>query len=218
MPRYEIARENMVEGQIRPNKVTDPDIIEAMMELPREKFVPENLSGIAYVDEDISLGNGRYLGEPVVLARLIQEAGVQSGDVVLDIGGATGYSSALLGRLAATVVAVEQDKELAAVAEKTLQELDITNVAVLVGKHAEGCPGQGPFNVILINGSVAEVPREITDQLADGGRLVTVLSKNGRMGRAVVYRRFGDTVSHRVLFDAATPQLPGFESQEGFQF
>jgi protein-L-isoaspartate(D-aspartate) O-methyltransferase len=218
MPDYSAARLNMVEGQVRPNKVTDHALVEAMSTIPRELFVPKPARGYAYVDEDIPVGNGRYLVEPMVIARLLQEAQVKPTDIVLDVGCGTGYATALLSRMAATVVALESDTELSARANETLRELGVDNFVLVEGPLAEGYPKQAPYDVILIHGSVAEVPAAILDQLAEGGRLVTVVSPKGRMGQARLYQRTGSVETGRVLFDAATPLLPGFEPKPVFEF
>jgi protein-L-isoaspartate(D-aspartate) O-methyltransferase len=216
---FEYARKNMVDSQLLPNKVIDLVLIDALRDIPREKFVPRHLQKIAYVDEDIALGNGRWLPEPMVIARLIQDAGIQACDIVLDIGCGTGYSSALLGRVAGTVVGIEQDKNMVQEADKLLHDLDICNaVVVQQADLRHGYAQQAPYNVILINGSVPSVPDAILDQLADGGRLVTVISQQGHMGSAVLISRAGDYFSTRVLFDAATPTLAGFGSGENFVF
>ena len=156
MTDYAIFRRNMVENQIRPNRVTDSAILTVMGELPRERFLPEALRGVAYVDEDIEIAEGRYLMEPLVLARLLQAAAVDREDMVLDIGCATAYSTAVLARLAGTVVAVESDPNLAAGAMATLEELGIDNAVVIEGPLAEGYPGQAPYNVILLGGAVPD--------------------------------------------------------------
>ncbi len=215
---YAKARLNMVEGQIRPNKVTDDRIVDGMMTLPRERFVGEARKGVAYVDEDISLGGGRYVMEPMVLARLLQAADVQAGDLVLEIGCGTGYASALLGRMASTVVAVESDAALAANASSLLSELGIDNVVVIEGDLKQGYPKQAPYNVIFINGSVPDVPKALIGQLADGGRLVAVVAESGRMGRAVLVENIAGHTSHLDLFDAGTHALPGFERELAFEF
>ncbi len=218
MPDYSAARFNMVEGQVRPNKVTDQALVEAMLAVPRELFVPKAARSVAYVDEDIHVGNGRYLIEPMVLGRLLNEARVQPTDVVLVIGSGTGYSSALLSRTAATVVALEQDHDFAAKATDTLRELGADNVVVVEGPLTEGYPKQAPYDVILIDGAVAETPTAILEQLADGGRLVTVTSRTGHMGQAKLYTRTGSIESGRTLFEAAVPLLPGFEPKAVFEF
>jgi protein-L-isoaspartate(D-aspartate) O-methyltransferase len=216
---FEKARENMVEGQIRPNRVTTPALLSALRAVPRERFVPRHLQNVAYVDEDIAVGGGRYLPEPMVLARLIEEAKVRKEDVVLDIGCGTGYSSAILGHLAGTVVGLEQSKDMAQQADRLLHELGVVNAAVIQRDDLrEGYGQQGPYDVILINGSIPSVPERIRNQLADGGRLVTVLSSKGHMGSAVLTTREGGRFSTRALFDAATPTLAGFEAAKVFVF
>jgi len=208
----------MVDCQIKPNKVTDPRLLEALETLPREKFVPPQMQGFAYIDEDIDLGNGRYMQEPMVLARLIQAAQVGPEDVVLDIGCGTGYSTAVLSHLASTVVGIEQDAELARQAENVLKSLDLTNAVTFQSDLIDGYNEQAPYDAIFINGSIPEVPPVILEQLVDGGRLVTVISKDGSPGHAVVYTRVRDVVSEKVIFDAATPFLEEFKIREEFVF
>lgn len=216
---FDIARDNMIFSQLRPSGVSAPALLAALQAIPREEFVPADLQRIAYVDEDINLGGGRYLAEPVVLARLLQALEVDAGDVVLDIGFGSGYGTALLAQMAATVVAIEDTAERVAQAERLLGKLGICNVALLQQADLpKGYAAQGPYHKIIINGSAAEVPDEILSQLADGGRLVTVISNKGHMGSAVLYTRTGDNVSKRVLFDAAAPLLSGFEQRKSFDF
>jgi len=218
MSDFAQARTNMVESQIRTNKVTDQRILDAFLDVPREQFVPKSSRGIAYVDEDISVGGGRYLMEPMVLARLIQALNVRSSDLVLDVACATGYSSAILASLANTVVALEEDTDLASSATAALAELDVDNAVVVEGPLADGYPSQGPYQAILINGSVAEVPATFAEHLTEGGRLATVLSDDGRMGNAVLMTKLGGHLAPRVLFDAAIPSTPGFERAASFVF
>ena len=215
---YAAARLNMVESQIRTNKVTDSRIIGAMSELPRERFVPKPLRGIAYVDEDIHIGNGRYLMEPMVLARLLQTANIGPKDIVLAIGVATGYDAAVLSRLAATVVALESDAALAAQATRLLADLGLDNVAVVEGRLEDGYPRQAPYNVIVLCGAVEQIPAVLHDQLAAGGRLVTVLTPPGEQGKAVIAIRASGPVTMRPVFDAATNLLPGFAREPSFVF
>ena len=222
MPTYDAARANMVENQVRPNKVTDDRVLGAMAAIPRERFVPEKFAGVAYVDEDIAVSDGRFLMEPMVLARLLQAAAIEPGDVVLDIGCATGYSTAVLARLADTVVAVESDAELAETAIALMTELDADNTAVVTGEHSEGYAKQAPYDVIVVEGAVDEVPQALSDQLVEGGRLVAVVTGGDRgakrVGRATLLRRMNGVLSSRVLFDAAVPPLPGFAVERGFVF
>ncbi len=214
---FATARHNMVESQIRPNRVTDPLVLSAMAELPRETFVPKALRGIAYVDEDIAIGPGRYLMEPMVLALLLQAADVRSTDVVLDIGCGTGYAAAVLARMASTVVALESDAGLAARAAETLAELEIDTVDVVRGRLDEGYPKQAPYDVIFFGGAVSRVPPAITDQLAEGGRLAAVIAGDGP-GKGTLLTRHGGAVSRREMFDGGTPFLPGFAPEAAFTF
>ncbi|WP_029006997.1 protein-L-isoaspartate O-methyltransferase family protein [Azospirillum halopraeferens] len=218
MSDYAAARYFMVEGQIRPNKVTDQRLVEAMLDVPRELFVPKASRGIAYVDEDVAIGNGRYLMEPMVFARMLQEVQVGPGDVVLDVGCGTGYSTAILARLAATVVGVESDAGLAARAGEALQEVGADNALVVTGAMTEGYAAQGPYDVIVFEGAVAEVPAAFGEQLAEGGRMVVAVRGEGGIGQIRLYRRTGGVVSGRVLFEAHPHLLPGFEPKPGFVF
>lgn len=218
MLEYATARQNMVESQLRTNKVTDAGLIEAFEQVPRELFLPERLRGIAYVDEDIALGNGRFAMEPMILARLLQAARPEPDDIALDLGCTTGYATAILSRLVATVVALEGEADLAAEANRTLSELEIDNAVVVEGPLTEGYPKQAPYNVIVLGGAVAEILPAIGDQLADGGRLVAVVKREPGMGRATLMQRNGGVVSSRILFDASVPMLPGFEVEPGFVF
>jgi protein-L-isoaspartate(D-aspartate) O-methyltransferase len=208
----------MVESQLRTNKVTDLRVLDGFSSVPREDFVGSAARGVAYVDEDIDLGGGRFLTEALVLARMIQAAAIGAGDIVLEIGSATGYGTSILARLAATVVALESDSQLSARAAATLSDLAIDNVVAVEGPLPHGYPEQAPYNVILINGAVAEVPQGLQDQLADGGRLVAVVRDRPGLGRAVLVRRVGSVASSWVLFDAGTPLLPDFERAPGFVF
>jgi protein-L-isoaspartate(D-aspartate) O-methyltransferase len=215
---YRAARLNMVEGQLRTNKVTDVAVLEAFLAVPRERFVPESLAGSAYVDEDIPLGGGRYLLEPMVLARLLQLAEVGPEDGVLEIGAGTGYATALLARLAGRVVAVECDVRLAGIARQRLQELGAGNVTLLEGRLEEGYPAGAPYEVIIFDGAVASVPEPISRQLAEGGRLVVVTRAGSGMGQAVVMTRTGGALSMRPIFDAGVALLPGFAAAPSFVF
>ncbi|MGE0714770.1 MAG: protein-L-isoaspartate O-methyltransferase [Alphaproteobacteria bacterium] len=214
---YAAARMNMVESQIRPNKVTDPAVIAAFLAVPRERFVPAALKSVAYVDEDVPLGGGRYLVEPMVLGRMLQFAAPRPTDLALEIGSATGYGTAVLAKMAATVVGIEPDAQLVRVANENLTALGVDNAAVLQGEFLAGCPAQAPFDVILFTGAVAAVPPAVEAQLAEGGRLVAVEIVDG-VGRAVLLRRQGGMVSRRVIFDAATPLLPGTGRKPAFVF
>lgn len=218
MSDFETARMNMVDSQLRTNRVTDPRLLEAFETTPRERFVSENLRAIAYVDEDLKIKDERYLMEPMVLGRLLEAAEINSSDVVLVVGSSTGYACAIAAHLAATVVGLESDRALAEQAEATLQDLSLDNIVIVSGELAEGYAQQAPYDVILINGAVEDIPERIVDQLTDQGRLVTVVRKGPGHGKAVLLERFGDAAGRRNLFDAATPILPGFAREKGFVF
>ncbi len=217
---FDAARQNMVDCQLRPNRITDPAILAAMAALPRERFVPKAKQGIAYVDEDIEVAAGRFLMEPVVLARLLQALELTPDTTVLNIGCATGYDAALLGRLAGSVVAVESDPALVAQASEAINELAIDNVAIVEGALQDGYPGQAPYDVIFLSGAVDDVPPAIGGELAPHGRLAAVVGggEAGILGRAYLYVRSGDALSGRPLFDAGTHMLPGFVREESFVF
>ncbi|MFH1158439.1 MAG: protein-L-isoaspartate O-methyltransferase [Pseudomonadota bacterium] len=217
--RFDKARQRMIEGQVCPNRVTDVAVLEVMRRIPREKFLPEPLQGIAYIDEDIALGNGRYLPEPMILARLLQAACVRKTDIALDIGCGTGYSSAVLGGLCSHVTGLEQDQKMVSESFALLNRLGISNVQIVQENHMQnGYTKKAPYDVILINGSAAAIPEKIKSQLAEGGRLASVVSDNGHMGVAVLITHHGGGFSTRKLFDAATPFLAGFEARKNFVF
>ncbi|WP_341990141.1 protein-L-isoaspartate O-methyltransferase [Azorhizobium sp. AG788] len=216
-------RRGMVDSQVRANDVTDLRIVAAMLDIPRERFVPEHLRSLAYIDDDLVIraaANGapaRYLIEPMVLAKLLQLADIPPDALVLDIGVGTGYSAAVLARLCQQVVALEDDGDLVAAANAALADLAITNVAVLKGALTAGWAGEAPYDVILLNGSVDVVPQALFAQLKDGGRLVSVVGRGGA-ARAAVFTKVGSAVSERVVFNAAIPPLPGFEAAPQFTF
>ena len=217
MPDFAAARHHMVQNQLEPNRVNDMRVAAAMEAIPREKFVPEAMSGVAYLDEDIEIAPGRYLMEPMVFARMLQSAGTEGGEVALDIGCVTGYSAAVLANLVGTVVAVEADEDLAAKATENLTALEADNAVAIVGNHAEGYAKQAPYDIIMVEGQISEVPASLTDQLAEGGRLVAVTG-DGNVGRIVRITRSGDNLLHETMFDAMLPPLPGFEASGGFVF
>lgn len=206
---YAVARQHMVDSQIRTNKVTDERLIEAIRTLPRERFVPEQLRARSYVDDDIEVVAGRFLMEPMVTARLIQAADVKSTDMALVVGAATGYAAALLAKLANTVVALEADAALVQLASAAFAELAIDNAAIVEGALTAGCIKHAPYDVIYLDGAVEQVPQPLIDQLGEGGRMVGVMSERG-MGRAMLWVKAGGTLSKRILFDANVAPLPGF--------
>lgn len=217
---FAVARRHMVDSQILPNRVTDTRVIAAMSDLPRESFVPDAWKSLAYIDEAVPVGNGRHLMEPMAVARLMQTAEPRAGDIALVIGSATGYTAAILARIVDTVVVVEDDSGLIQQASSTLSGLGVDNVAIMEGALENGYPDQAPYDLIVFDGSVEQVPDGIKRQLAEGGRLVAVVGGQGRglLGRAVVMTRFHGAISERTAFEVGTPPLPGFTAKQGFSF
>jgi protein-L-isoaspartate(D-aspartate) O-methyltransferase len=212
---FNTARRNMIECQLRPNKIVDEALIASMADAPRERFLPEELRGVAYVDEDLRISPGRSLLEPAIMARLLQELMLDPGDAVLDIASGTGYAAAVMARLAGSVFALESDPALQAKAAELFADLALDNVVPVEGGLTAGCADHAPFNAILIEGAVDSVPQAILDQLADGGRLAAIVMDKG-IGRATLYRKDGAHLSHRVLFDAYVPELAEFAAAPGF--
>jgi protein-L-isoaspartate(D-aspartate) O-methyltransferase len=211
----EAARFNMVDTQIRPANVTDQRILAAMNAVPREKFVPRAAAALAYADVPVALAAGRYLLDPRSFAKALQLASIGAEDRVLDIGCGTGYSAAVMARLAGDVVAVEQDADLVRVASDLLATA-VGKVELIQGSLIEGAKNQGPFDVIFINGAVEDVPQSLLAQLAEGGRLVTFL-KDGNC-RAWLFLREKGEIGRRPDFDADVPVLAGFRKSVGFVF
>ena len=215
MTDFAAARRNMVDGQVRTADVTDLRIISAMLDVPREAYLPPAQAALAYLDLDVPLGNGRCLMKPMVLAKLIQAADLGATDRVLDVGCVTGYAAAVLARIAGQVVALEQDTALAKTARAALASQP--NVAVQSGAlNAGWAQGEG-YDAILIEGAIEFVPEALLRQLKDGGRLVCVLGA-GPGANAMLYRRSGDEYGGRAIFDAAAPLLPGFVKPPEFAF
>jgi protein-L-isoaspartate(D-aspartate) O-methyltransferase len=214
---YARARLNMVQNQLRPNRVDDPKVLDAMAAVPRERFLPKALRGVAYADEDLPLPGNGWLIEPLVLARLIQAAEVRPTDVVLVVGCTTGYAGAMLARLAGTVLLVEPPAAAAPV-EALLDHLGVDNVVVVVSDDpAAGHPGQAPYDVILLVGSVPAVPPALLEQIGESGRIAAVID-DGRIGKATLFTKLHGVVGQREVGDAQTPPCPGLEPRPGFAF
>lgn len=223
MTDFALARRNMVESQVRPNDVTDRPLVAAMRDVPRERFVPAAMRDLAYIDEDIPLndadasGGRRWLMEPMPFSKLVQLAEVMPTNLVLDIGCATGYSTHILARLAESVVGLESDADLSARAERLLVDEGVANAAIVSADMIGGYASQGPYDVIILEGSVEQVPEALFAQLRDGGRLVAAVVA-GPIGKATLFRSIGGEISSRVAFDVNIEPLPGFEKAVEFVF
>ena len=227
MTDFERQRLTMVESQLRPNEVTDTRLLAAMRALPRERFVPRKLRPLAYMDEGIEVfpsvdgAPARFLLAPMVLARLVQLAAVEPQDAVLDVGCATGYSSAILARLGRSVIGLEPEPELAEAARGTLRDLGIANAEIVEGALARGHPARGPYDVIFLNGSVPELPETLIAQLKQGGRLAAILPSGANdrsQGKAYLFVKVGGEASGLPHFDAGARPLPGCLPEPCFTF
>ncbi|WP_378946176.1 protein-L-isoaspartate O-methyltransferase [Paracoccus sp. R86501] len=215
MSDFAARRTMMVDTQVRPSDVTKFPVIDAMLDIPREEFVPASRRAVAYSGENLDIGNGRVLLEPRTLAKMVDALDIQPNELVLNLGCGYGYSAAVVSRMAEAVVAIEDSEELAAEAEARLSAAGMHNVAVLRADLTEGAPKQGPYDVILIEGAVEEVPPAILDQLRDGGR-IAALFREGNLGVARIGHRLNGRVTWRYSFNANAPMLPGFERVRGF--
>ena len=214
---YELARRNMVDSQIRTNKVTNAELLKALEVVPRERFLPPEWAHAAYVDENLPLASGRYLMEPMVFARLVQLADPQVTDRALVVGSGSGYGAAVLANLVRSVVALESDPGLAARGREQFARLRIDQATQVDGPLTEGWPLKAPYEIILVDGAVEVLPESLFEQLADGGRLVAVVETDG-IGRATLFDKRNDVLSHRTVFDASVPVLPGLKRKRGFVF
>jgi protein-L-isoaspartate(D-aspartate) O-methyltransferase len=215
MTDFSTARRHMVDGQVRTADVTDMRVISAMLDVPRERFVPATATALAYLDQDLSVGSGRRLLKPMVLAKLIHAGDIAGTDRVLTVGCATGYAAAVLAQIAGQVVALEQDASLVRMAQAALA--GIANVSVVSGPLTAGWAEGGPYDVIVLEGATEVEPQAFCSQLKDGGRLVCVLG-SAPNAKAMLYRRSGAELGSRAIFDAAAALLPGFGKTPVFAF
>lgn len=215
MADFAQRRTMMVDTQVRTNDVTKFPIIQAMLSIPREIFVPSAQREAAYVGENLEIARGRVVLEPRTLAKLLDALDIQPDELVLDLGCALGYSAAIVARLAEAVVAVEEDEHLAGEAQAILSETGIDNAAVITAPLSEGAPKHGPYDVITIEGGVEEVPAAILEQLKEGGR-IGALFMSGRLGVVRIGYKIDGVVTWRDIFNATAPVLSGFEARRGF--
>ena len=212
-----LARQQMVDTQIRTTDVTAYNVLEAFLTVPRELFVPASMRPLAYSDTDIVISDTRIMTQPSPLAKLFQLADIKNGDLMLIIAPNSGYSAAIASHLANTVVALESSDELADKAQTTIADLGYDNVAVISGDLAEGVPSEGPYDVIFVEGTMEHIPQELLEQLREGGRLVTVLGSE-RRSEAVKILRTGDHFSQITAFDTNAPILKEFQKSKEFVF
>ena len=215
MTDYKTRRKIMVDTQIRPSDVTKFPIIDAFLFVPREKFVPDGKREAAYIGENFQIGQSRVILDPRTLAKLLEALDVQKDELVLDIGTGLGYSSAVISLLAEVVIAVEEDSSLASESEEILSEIGADNVVVQVSKLKDGAPEHGPYDVIILQGGVEEIPGSILKQLKNGGRVGAIFIEEG-LGTAKIGFKLRDKINWRYSFNAAAPILTGFFKQKDF--
>lgn len=216
MSDFAARRTTMVDTQVRPSDVTKFPIIEAMLTVPREDFVPAAQREAAYLGENLDLGQDRVVLDPRTLAKMLDHLDITGEELVLDIGCAMGYSSAVIAHMAEAVVAVEEDEAMAAEAQEALAQTGADNVVVHVGPLAEGAPQHGPYDVVIVQGAVAELPEALAEQVKEGGRIACLFMENGLGEVRVGYKRDGQ-ISWRSEFNAGAPVLRGFERKAVFQ-
>jgi len=219
---FAAARRMMVDGQVRTADVTDPRLIAAMLELPREQFVPEDKTSFAYLDFDMPMEGSagrapRRLLKPMVLAKLLQAADIGPNDHVLDVGCASGYSTAILSRLAGSVIGLDEDEMLVRQGREALSTAAVKNAKIVTGPLAAGWAPGAPYDLIVLEGATEVIPSALLSQLKNGGRMVCVMGR-GPSGKAMFYRQIDDDFSGRPVFDAAAPVLPGFSQPPAFVF
>jgi len=217
MTKYSDRRTMMVDTQVRPSDVTKFPIISAMLSVPREDFVPDAMKEAAYVGETLELGSGRVLLEPRTLAKMLDALNIDKTETVLDLGCGLGYSTAVIARIADAVVAVEDDADLANEAQQILSNGGFDNAAVIEGVLAEGAAKHGPFDVIILQGGVEDVPAVLLDQLNEGGRIGAIFME-GALGVARIGHKINGQVMWKYTFNAAAPILSGFSKEQAFEF
>jgi protein-L-isoaspartate(D-aspartate) O-methyltransferase len=222
MNNTQISRSSMIQSQLLTGSIRDASLLSAMQDIPRELFVPDKYKLSAYLDEDIEISTGRYLMEPLVFARLVSLAGINSNDKVLCVACGTGYSCAVISRIADKVVGLEEIRDVAETARQNLKALSINNAEIITAPIATGSNTAPPYDVIFIEGAVQEIPDSLKKQLADNGRLVTIENYATKadsftgLGKAVIYTKIAGDLSKRIAFDASVPLLPAFKKNQFF--
>lgn len=216
MSDYATRRTAMVDTQVRPSDVTKFPIIEAMLTVPREAFVPHDMREAAYMGKNLELGDGRVVLEPRTLAKMLDALDIQNNELVLDVGSAYGYSAAVIARMAEAVIAVEDDAGRVSEAQASLSELHYDNVVLHEGSLTDGAPDHGPYDVIILQGGVEELPETLISQLKSGGRIACLFMK-GNLGDVRIGQKTDAGITWRSIFNAGAPVLAGFERAEAFQ-
>lgn len=215
MANFTQLRTTMVDTQVRPSDVTKFPIIEAMLTVPRENFVPASKRVAAYVGEHVDLGGGRVVLDPRVLAKMLDALNIQNDELVLDLGCGLGYSSAVIARMAQAVVAVEEDAELAKDAAEALAENGSDNVILEIGELAAGAAQHGPYDAVILQGGVEVIPEDILSQVKENGRICAIFL-DGALGIVRIGYKIGGEITWRMVFNATAPILPGFEKRAEF--
>lgn len=210
MEAFEIARINMVKSQILPSNITNEVLIDVITEIPRHIFIPENKQGIAYIDGSLLVGNGRYILAPMIFAKMIEALDIKGSESVLDIACGTGYSSAVMANLCKKIVAVESSTDLASKAHLNLNKLGVDNVIIISNSLADGHEEGAPYNIIFINGAVSKVPQGLFNQLAENGKLITIISKTPNSGSIILYKKTNGAISSSEIFDVNQPVIEDF--------
>ena len=215
MTDYAARRTVMVDTQVRPSDVTKFPIIDAMLSVPREAFVPRDMREAAYVGENIDMGPGRVILEPRTLSKMLDALDIRGDDLVLDVGCTLGYSAAVIARMAEAVIAVEENAEMAAEAQGVLSENGADNVVIHEGPLDRGAPQHGPYDVIILQGAVAQLPETFIEQLKEGGRIACLFMEDA-LGVVRIGYKIDGQMTWRYAFNASAPILPGFEQQAAF--
>ena len=214
---FNILRKNMVDSQLKPNKIINEDLINAFLKVPREIFVTKKNINQSYIDDNIDLSKNRFLINPMIISRLIQSLEIEKNDTILVLGSNVGYTSVILSYLCNTVIGIESIKSFCEFSSNVLLKLDVNNVAIIKGKIENGFPDQTPYENILIEGGVNFVPDVILSQLTENGKLVTVEIDKNNIGKAVIYKKKKNNISKRYLFDAYVPLLDVFKHKISFK-
>ena len=216
---FKIARKNMVENQIRANKVTSLNVVNAFLDVPREKFVPNALQEISYVDEDIQLSRNRFMMKPMILARLFQSLNLKGNENILHVGSNSGYGSAILSRMCSSVISLESDKKLFETSIHTFSKMGFDNVVPLHGSMENGVEKEAPFDIIFIEGSIETEPKSLFGQLNENGKLIAIIRPaNIKIGKAKLFFKISNEIGLENLFDAQVSKLSIFKSKTKFSF